>query len=396
MKYNVQKDSVFFAYLISITGILTYSIHFSKVQEYLGVVLVYSLLALALLFRGQISVSVDIHIPLIGILSAILLFSVVLTPRTGVAVRSLAYITFFVSNIIVVPALISQRYFFHSLAISSAVIVVVALPGTVLSDYTIFGIEMELNSIRQTYPGLPYFQPISGLLENQNIVGYFAAIGTIWSFAWSEYYPRYHGLWMLLGIGVFLTGSWAAILATFSGIVVVGLGRMDIQYARWGAVVSLGGVIVLVLMLTNLVPAIPPADQIEFGARTSIWTQAYEMIKAKPLFGYGPGYAYIQLQEFLPPGLKNIPFDNSFIRVFAMLGIGGFLTYLALFVAALKRARSSPVLLGLLCSAIILQLFQNHTMFGLEGRSTVTAIIVGYALTATTGFVTPDKTSSTN
>ncbi|SFS53864.1 hypothetical protein SAMN04488556_1390 [Halostagnicola kamekurae] len=65
-----------------------------------------------------------------------------------------------------------------------------------------------------------------------------------------------------------------------------------------------------------------------------------------------------------------------------MLGVGGALAYVGLFVAALRWAQLLPVMLGLLSTVIILQLFQNNTIFGVEGRSIVTAILAGYAFTA--------------
>lgn len=301
----------------------------------------------------------------------------ILYPIQVVALRVPVFIAIAIANLVVVPATIDRNHTFYALTLVSTVVVVVALPGAVLSDYTLFGLDMELNSLRQNYPLTPEFRPISGLLSNQNLLGFFATLSTIWSLHMSRIDSRFHLFWLINSIGTFLTGSRAAVLALLIGIVIILLGRVNVWYSSLFAWFTLSGVLTLIMMLVGIIPTLPGVSQIDFASRKIIWTNALALIRTQPVVGYGPGQATILQTSSLPEGF-NVPFDNSFLRSFAMTGIVGGLAYVSIFIIALRNSKSRPLLLALLTASIIFQLFQSHTLFGLEGRSLITAMILGY------------------
>lgn len=369
--------------LLISAGVSTYSIHIPQTVAYIGVLLVYVSLPVYLLSGSgllpnrQLRIKTGPHLWFLGIFILLFILTSILYPIQVVALRVPVFIAIAIANLVVVPATIDRNHTFYALTLVSTVVVVVALPGAVLSEFTLFGLDMELNSLRQNYPFTPEFRPISGLLSNQNLLGFFATLSAIWSLHMSRIDPRFHLFWLINGIGTFLTGSRAAVLALLIGVVIIFLGRVDVRYSSLFAWFTLSGILTLIMMLVGIIPTLPGVSQIEFSSRKIIWTNALALIRSQPVVGYGPGQATILQTSSLPEGF-NVPFDNSFLRSFAMTGIVGGLAYVSIFIIALRNSKSRPLLLALLMASIIFQLFQSHTLFGLEGRSLITAMILGY------------------
>jgi O-antigen ligase len=190
-----------------------------------------------------------------------------------------------------------------------------------------------------------------GTFLNQNIAAGFLGMALLWGA-----YQKVHGRgisWWSLG---FLLVAWgltesrgalAAMTLTVALYLFLNMREVEQRLARWGTVhwLAFGGAVLFFgasvsLMVNRLLnaEAIDPRSYF----RLDVWLSTLKMIKAQPLFGFGPGTYGDVYPFYRPVSLWNTsnPFaHNEFLQVAAECGLPALLLVLLLFGALLNSFR---------------------------------------------------------
>jgi O-antigen ligase len=287
--------------------------------------------------------------------------------------RFFSLLTFTTVNIFVLPQIIPLRYFLGVLSRVSTVLVVLGFAPLV-------GLPTELGfvdlSIWSTFSAYDIVTPTS-VFVNPNQYGAFALLGVVGAFE-ERLRTGSRTTTLLIGInvvGLFLSHyrtGWAA-LAFASGLVVA--------YALWGRdgllVAVVGGLFAFVgglLMLFGVVPGPSVLTEFSLNGRRVLWTNSIHALQQRPLLGHG----FLGTQE-----LVGNP-HNSYLRMFASLGVvGGLLYAILMSVAAIDSARSGDdhqkmIVTVLITIFIVIQMFNQLSFIGVSMRSTFSALCLGY------------------
>ena len=214
-------------------------------------------------------------------------------------------------------------------------------------------------------------------------------------------------VWAGVGLGalaLFFTFSRGAVLGLLMGLALLYTMRPD----RWLLILTLSGAGIAWLNLPHSIPQWlattgSPVVALANHDRLQMWQAAWRMISAHPFIGVGVGtfshrYAEFKLAE--DPLLASYA-HNTYLQLWAVIGLNGLLAFLALCWRGWRLWRSSQSadttrrLVGLGCMAGVLA-FLTHGLFesnlSFSKPSMLFWLMSGFAMgTATTPSQTPAK-----
>ena len=154
------------------------------------------------------------------------------------------------------------------------------------------------------------------------------------------------GLWSWVWrlAAIVLTITRAAWISVFLGLALVGWLSLRRGLLSRGKLLAIGA-----LALAILIAAVPlMVDRLEasavdsaLGERTSLMLVAWEMIKANPMLGVGPGSYRFSIAEYLTPELRDVwrvEVHNHYLLRTAETGLLGGFAFVLLLGAALTQA----------------------------------------------------------
>jgi O-antigen ligase len=224
---------------------------------------------------------------------------------------------------------------FYGTALLAALFLLLDLVGT---RFHLFHIDL-LNLLRQ------------GTFPNQNIAAGFLGMALLWGA-----YQKIHGRgipWWSLGSLLFLwgltesRGSLIAMTLTVVLYLVLNMREVEQSLSQWGKVqwmVFAGAVLFLGVSVSLMVNRLLNAEAIDPRSyfRLDVWLSTLEMIRAQPLFGFGPG-TYGDVYPYYRPVIfwnTSNPFaHNEFLQVAAECGLPALLLVVLLLGALLNAFR---------------------------------------------------------
>lgn len=349
---------------------------------YLGVLAVSS-------FRDRLAVRYD---PLLVVpavfLWCIFLVGLVRNPTGEAALRTAAYIVFSGLNLFVVPATFSREEFADALSIVAVVAVVLAIPVAIpalVYDTGQVGVWGD-----GTFPALTSVFTNPNDLAALSVLGFVAAIATIWSGRSVR--------WGLLGtlicaLGILFARGRGALLGAVAAVVIIAVYKLAGRRAALSVVV-LGVVAALSFVWVALSGVLgPESTRAVFNYRAGLWQAAVRAVADQPFVGYGPvddGPILVAHGGPTPGGYVRSA-HSSYFRMFVMTGVLGGVVYLLLCAGAIGRglqtlahptavARFFP--LTFLAVVLVLGLFNNSPIFGLNFIAVLGSLAVGYTASA--------------
>ena len=139
-------------------------------------------------------------------------------------------------------------------------------------------------------------------------------------------------------------------------------------------------------MLFQLLPSPEMLSSVSLSGRRHLWRASVQALEARLWVGYGTTNMATALEPYITdPRRLGVGPHNSYIRVALSGGILAFLSYLILHLYVLVRSAHSPGRISsashaVLWAAIIFQLFNGATIFGISSSSILFAIALGWSL----------------
>lgn len=280
-----------------------------------------------------------------------------------------------------IPSAISKRLMLRVISCIAGGVALLGIPSAFIGDSYPF-VSVQLTS---TAFGVEFYM-IESLLSNPNPLGELLFMGVLSSLVWTKKPQIRWGLFSICIVGLFFTQSRAAFLGLAAGITVYVVGNMvnQKQFHRF-ILFSLALGTTGYLMLLRLIPGPAVIEQVHLAGRLDIWYAAIDAVKARPLFGHGPGDMPTIVGTFAS-GSVGAGVYNSFIRMFVTTGVIGGLCYLYLFLysitahAKVIASRESLLIHALLIGFVVNELFSGNSIFGLSTTSVVGALVIGFML----------------
>lgn len=387
------------ALLLIVTAALTAVRSLPDIIGYLTVVVAASVVGLTILHDTDWSLPVRAYpavlLPLV-VLWIVFAAELALYPSAAALKRAPVFITFSAFFVLVVPAAVPHAAIERAVAGVTAVAVLLAIPGALFGRFWIGTLPNPLvmfpvGRLLIDVPGIDGIHIMKSVFHTPNHLAYLALFGLLGAIHRATVARQNSGrvwLWVACGalavLALALTWGRAVLLALACCFV------LAVVYHHVGfraLVVSVGGLyvaaaagVVLVLVAPDFWQAIGPS----LTGRVAIWNSAFARIVERPLAGWG----FVNPRQV---GVLHSSIHNSYLRLFFVGGIIGGLAYLALTLgavwAALSRVRAGTDLWVLLwvVAALVSQIFEGTSVFGLSLVSVLLALAVGYAQPAGAG-----------
>ena len=157
----------------------------------------------------------------------------------------------------------------------------------------------------------------------------------------------YLGLFFLALVGVLLTASRGAVLATLAALLIVPLSLSRLSPGRRLALVlGLLGVACAVRFLVpqgpwqRLVTTYTSVREMQLSGREEIWPLGIQMFWEHPFFGVGTGAFAAAIEEIY---YRAVLAHNTFLSILVENGLVGFALFTGLMIALVSRLRRLPV-----------------------------------------------------
>lgn len=368
-----SKSFVFgFLLLLAISLPLTGT---STAISYVFALLVYmALLLFASSYVEAVAIS-TIYLILFCLLSSSLVLSSLASPSISSMIRVGAFFVFTLSNLLVIPRILSFREIIFIVGRYAAGLTLVGfLPYfKIQSLLGMFELSLWGGSL-YLYPTL---QPITSIFFNPNALGFVLLVGTIAAIIESSYSPRRAPaiLVILNGVGLLFTNyrtGWVAFTIVFSLYVVYSLFGREMYTIALAS--GLATFMVVLLMMFNLLPGPVWLTELSLNGRRLLWRDTVAAIQQVPVIGFGFG-DYTEV--------VNNP-HNSYLRMFLALGISGGIVYTVIVLRSiLQSAREatnwSAIGISLyLVAFFFVQMMNSLTFIGISFHSAFISIIIGY------------------
>lgn len=339
-----------------------------------------------------------IHRSIAGPLAVLwLLFALTTSLTLSVAgmLRLPAYLLTSAGCAFIIPVALARERAYRVFAIAGALLALVGLPGVFFGTISIG--PFTLPAIAPTSPLLGAWDvhnPASVFAQPNQLallatVGLFSALTVIYR----TRIPRNGAVFALAAgicaVCVIVTRSraiWGAIVAV---VALYAVYRASARNSRVLAAATVLGTVCAMGVFAAVAGVLPEPFVIDvtLNNRSAAWAATIEAFARRPLVGWGPGntVAAITRTSTLGKGLTG----SSYLRMFAMTGVIGGITYLVLCANAVRCALSRIhygsdtdtefATLALLAVVLLTQAFQGLTLFGLALLSVLGMLFVGYA-----------------
>ncbi|MHC3437907.1 O-antigen ligase family protein [Natrialbaceae archaeon A-gly3] len=283
--------------------------------------------------------------------------------------------------IFVIPYMINEEDFLRIVSLVAGTAAIVGTPAAIVGD------SLPIISVHTTTTVLGVeFYIIQSVLSNPNPLGELLFFGGIASLVWTKRSAVRRISFSVCIIGLFLTQSRAAFLGFAAAITVYVVGSaVDRRHFHQFILLSLAFGMTGYLMLLRLIPGPAVIEQVYLAGRLDIWYAAIDAVKARPLFGHGPGDMPTIVGAFAS-GSVGAGVYNSFLRLFVTTGVIGGLCYVYIFLYSITAhakviASREPLLIhALVIGFVVNELFSGNSIFGLSTTSVVGALLIGFML----------------
>jgi len=347
---------------------------------YLLIIALYSFLAL-------LYINSDIKIQAKKFYTALFLFIVVISVSGSIihlsidtSIRVLALLVITAMNLFIIPRIISFENFSYTLPRISLLILIVGLLPLLSFSNTILFLDLSFWSSSSIISFLP---TITSIYSNPNTLGFVLFVGATLSFTELVARKSIYSLFIFISliIGLVITNNRSGILAF---IIAISLFIVYIIKGHKFTIIALvSGLVTTIVFLSalfGLLPGTASLTDVSLNGRRGLWTSSVNTFKNNPIVGYGLEYGGTH---------------NSFIRMFAALGIFGGLSYLIIYLSIVFsntkniKSENELILTTLLTGMLYVQLFEGGTFIGVSIHSILISVFMGYFIT---GSVHEDKT----
>ena len=295
-----------------------------------------------------------------------------LEPTTSDVTRLGALLVFTISNIFILPKVVSFHEFITVSSISAMIVVLVGY-------FPFLGLPVEIGFFELTTWRRSIINSkipvVTSIFIKPNHLGFISLLGIFTSaVSWGRRKDNIYSIPLVVNFMGFAMTDYRA--GWFGLMAAIGLYIVYSKIGRTaGVFATVGGLTACVLGVMVLLDLIPiPIPEILSTPRGELWLTNIEFLKQKWIFGYN---------------FSGVPINphNSYIRMFVAFGVVGGLLYLYLVLeTAISSARqvtsnSKLILSILLVSFAIIQIFNQLTFIGISMRSTIIAIAMGYYIT---------------
>lgn len=316
-----------------------------------------------------------IYLVLLCLLSGSLVLSGIVSPSMDSAIRIGAFFVFTLSNLLIIPYIISFRDMaFLAGRYAAGLLLIGFLPyfgvRNLLDvfDLSLWGAYLYL------YPAL---QPITSIFINPNALGFVLLVGSIAAVIETLYsHRRVSFLLVVINVGGLLFTNYRTGMAVFG--IVLSLCAVYVLFGRRLYVVAvasgLATFVVVLLVMFGVFPGPAWLTELSLNGRRLLWQDTVTAMQQAPLFGFGFG-DYTEV-------VKNP--HNSYLRMFLALGIGGGVIYAAFVLRTIlqsSREATDWYTFGIslyLVAFFFVQMMNSLTFIGISFHSACISLMIGY------------------
>lgn len=324
---------------------------------------------------------------LYSVVIALFLVSSIWNLSLGGLVRLVAFSVLTTIVIFSLVHMVEFKTFWRWFASVTAILVVLGVPTLFVEEFSLGPISITAWSSTPTGSFDIGVNTITSLFSNPNslaLVCCFAIVGVVTTQRFSRLTIA---LIALNALGVFAADGQAAQLGTITGVGIFAIGRVC---KRSTVVVvtttAIGGIIAVMLMMFQFIPGLEAVATLDLNGRRDLWTATARASQRHPYLGYGLGNAPGALAPYLPnPKYVGLGPHNSYLRMALNGGVVAAVSYIGLHVYALHQTAKQPLgdamaALAVLWAAVVIQLFNGTSIFGLSLGSIMFALALGWAL----------------
>ena len=234
----------------------------------------------------------------------------------------------------------------------------------------------------------PTLSPITSVFVAVNWLGFLTLTGVISALGeWWLFKSTTSGVILVVNIiGLLFTNyrtGWVGLFAAVGILAVYTLlNREAVKLAVLGGITA---TMIALAMIFNILPGPTVLSELSLNHRRGSWITGVQVLQDQFFWGHGFGNTADVLAEHVPPSSPaNV--HNSYLRAFIGLGIGGGLAYLGLFLMTMIKSasqivsKSGVILVMLLVSYFVVQMFNSLSFVGISLHSVVIAITMGYQI----------------
>lgn len=309
---------------------------------------------------------------------------------SGQFVRVPSVILVNLTCIFAIPALYDFDSVVYAVNRIAALVIIVGVPSVFLGDHQFLWISIDPYTSFDIFPGLnatlPALRSIYPDTNAASKIAMFALFLALYEYRRDKKLATRSLLGIAIG-GVYLTHSRGVILAVFCGFVIYLLG---IYANREVTVLALGALIftsfVGFLFFSGVLPAPEAIKSINLSLRGDAWRAAIAAFIDHPLLGMGFGESAHLIAPYFEQEIVLSP-QNSYLKIFVTTGVIGGTSYLLFTVTSVllgaynESMGKVPIELLSLCTAlVIIQIFENFSLFGVNQSSVLASIMFGYLI----------------
>lgn len=307
-------------------------------------------------------------------------------PSIQAVIRLVAFIS--VTSVLLFSLVYTVDFeiFWRLYSIATATIVLIGTPTLFVDQFSLGPLVITAYGTTPTAPVNIGLNTISSIFTNPNnlaLVCCFAVVGLVTT----QQLSRSSVLLVVVNAGgLFVSDGQAAQLAMIAGIGIFVVGRLNRSVVSLVTTVALGIITTGLLISFQLFPGPESLSTVSLSGRRHLWQASIQAFEIRPWIGYGTVNMAAVLEPYITnPHRLGVGPHNSYIRIALSSGILGFAAYLVLhlytlFQSARHLNRNSLASHAVLWSAIIIQIFNGTTIFGISSSSILFATALGWAL----------------
>ncbi|KDE56682.1 hypothetical protein EL22_25265 [Halostagnicola sp. A56] len=378
---NLSRGS--FALLCLICASFLISSIFPRPLGYLAVA--GSLVAVCLWLISADNLEITAPKPAVGLYALVLgLMGIgtIRNPSMGAIARLAAFMAVTSLILFLLVHVVDFTKFWRWFGLVSACLVIIASPTLFIEQMAIG--PVTLTDWTTTTP-IVGTNNITSIFVNPNMLGLVCAFAIVGLVTTQQLTNLTLTIVAVNAIGLIASGGRAAQAATVAGLGVYATGFVYNRYATTLVTMSaLGGILYVFLALFGAVPGPELLETVSLTGRRQLWVAAADAIAKQPLLGYGATDTTAVLNQYLGESrFAGYTSHNSFFRMALSGGVFAAVAYLGLHIYSLFQSGSSSDGLAshaVLWVAVIAQLFNGSSIFGLSPSSILFAVALGWAL----------------
>lgn len=301
-----------------------------------------------------------------------------------------------VVSFIIIPYMFDLEYVIYVINRLAAAVILIGLPSLVIGAHRFLWITIEpyvdfelFGFVGPEVPAIVSIYPDTNAASKIAMIGMFLAL--------YEYRTRKGYMTSsLLGIntlGVYFTHSRGVFLAVLCGAVIYVIMKRRGETATVAVFYAmLCSIVVIFLVVVQALPIPGMTVNIELSGRGAAWRAAIAAFLDNTLVGLGFGESAKSIAPYLEGEFGLLSPQNSYLRMFVTTGILGGLSYGFLIIRSVRhgihrhtRNDVPPEVVALCVALLVLQLFENFSLFGVNQSSVIASTMFGYLVGSSPG-----------